>query len=231
VHLEKLQSDCTRLAISCPDAALLAAERDELLRAHPDDVIKLAVTRGAGERGYRPSVGAVATHFWDASPAHVICSDCETDGVEVRFCRLRLGHQPALAGIKHLNRLENVLAAAEWDDTNIAEGLLLDEGGWVIGGTRSNLFLIKDNQIATPDLSQCGVAGVQRSRVLSWSIQHGYEPRVRELAQGELFDADELFLVNSVIGLWPIRKLEHRSWSTFPLARQIAQDLAREGPS
>jgi 4-amino-4-deoxychorismate lyase len=225
MHVEKLQSDCARLAISCPDVSLLKAEINELLKEHPDDIIKLVVTRGAGERGYRPSVSAVATHFWDASPTHVTGKDWETNGIEVRFCHLRLGHQPALAGIKHLNRLENVLASAEWDDTNIAEGLLLDEDGSVICGTRSNLFLIKDNRIATPDLSRCGVAGVQRARVLSWSVQHGYEPQVRQVAKDELFDADELFLINSVIGLWPVRKLAHRRWSVFPLAMQIAHDL------
>ncbi|MGC2165160.1 MAG: aminotransferase class IV, partial [Gallionella sp.] len=160
--------------------------------------------------------------------SHAVPADWGTMGVKVRNCDLRLGHQSALAGIKHLNRLENVLAAAEWDDQDIAEGLLLDATDNVVSGTRSNLFLIKSNQIITPDLSRCGVAGVQRSRVLSWATQHGYAQQIRDVHLNELFSADELFLVNSIIGLWPIRQLKQSNWAGFPIAMQIRHHLEAE---
>lgn len=228
LHFEKLLFDCTRLAIPCPDFELLSQELRNLLGHHPNGVIKLVVTRGAGERGYRPPESAVASLFWDASPGYVAPDDWATIGVKVRICDLRLGHQPALAGIKHLNRLENVLAAAEWNDPAIAEGLLLDGSDNVICGTRSNMFLIKENQIITPDLSRCGVTGVQRSRVLSWANKHGYAPQIRDVQLNELFGADELFLVNSIIGLWPIRQLEQSRWASFPIAMQIRRHLEAE---
>ncbi len=226
LHFEKLLSDCTRLAIPCPAFELLSDELNELLTQYPDSVIKLVVTRGAGNRGYRPSDPVLASRFWDTSPSVAVPADWATMGVEVRICELRLGHQSALAGIKHLNRLENVLAAAEWDDKNIAEGLLLDMANNVICGTRSNLFLIKNNQVVTPDLSNCGVAGVQRSRVLLWAKQHGYALQIRDVHLSDLFNADELFLVNSVIGLWPVRQVEEKtSWAGFPITMKIRSHL------
>lgn len=228
LHFEKLQSDCARLAIPCPDYRLLSRELSDLLGRHPDSVIKLVVTRGIGERGYRPSVSAVSSRFWDASPLPGVAPEWATEGVQARICALRLGHQPALAGIKHLNRLENVLAAAEWDDPAIAEGLLLDELDNVICGTRSNLFLITNKQVITPELSRCGVAGVQRSRVMLWANRHEYTVQVRDVAMSELYNADELFLVNSIIGLWPIRQLEQSCWASFPIAMQIRRHLEVE---
>jgi 4-amino-4-deoxychorismate lyase len=135
-----------------------------------------------------------------------------------------------LAGIKHLNRLENVLAAAEWNDaqlpdSGIAEGLLLDIDGNAIEGTRSNLFLVSQGELITPDLSRSGVAGVQRDRVITWSTQHNMPLQIRDVGLDEVLHADELFVVNSIIGLWPVRELEQRRWSDFPIAAQIRHSL------
>jgi 4-amino-4-deoxychorismate lyase len=141
------------------------------------------------------------------------------------MCRLRLTQQPRLAGIKHLNRLENVLAAAESNDAGIAEGLLMDAEGNVIEGICSNLFLVSRGELVTPDLSRCGVAGMQRDRVMAWAVQHNMPLQVRDVGLDEVMDADEVFVVNSVIGLWPICELEQRRWTDFPVAAQIRQYL------
>jgi 4-amino-4-deoxychorismate lyase len=148
-----------------------------------------------------------------------------THGVRLRLCDLRLAIQPRLAGVKHLNRLENVLAAAEWNDPEIAEGLLLDSESHVVEGTRSNLFLVSQGVLVTPKLSRCGVAGVQRGRVLAWALQHGIALQVRDVTLEEVRQADELFLTNSLIGLWPVRELEQRVWSDFPMTTQIRHGL------
>ncbi|MEQ1669070.1 MAG: aminodeoxychorismate lyase, partial [Sulfuriferula sp.] len=166
MHYAKLAKDCMQLALTCPDKSLF--ENDILyLSAQQDGVIKLTVTRGVGARGYAPTAGAPVTRIstWSALPAHP--QHARDTGIRARWCQLRLGRQPLLAGIKHLNRLENVLARAEWQDTDILEGLLLDEAGHVIGGTMSNLFIIKGRQLYTPDLTACGIAGVTRDRILA----------------------------------------------------------------
>jgi 4-amino-4-deoxychorismate lyase len=233
LHYQKLQHDCTALGIACPDVGLLSAELDSLLAQHPDGVVKLIVTRGVGTRGYAPQHCTDITHFWDISPLPEYPSDWAIHGIKAKLCKLRLGQQPRLAGIKHLNRLENVLAAAEWHDARlldaeIAEGLLLDTDGNVIEGTRSNLFAVSRGELITPELSRSGVAGVQRDRVIDWSIQHDMPLHIRNTGLEELLHADELFMVNSIIGLWPIRELEQHHWTTFPVAMQIRQTWAEE---
>jgi 4-amino-4-deoxychorismate lyase len=225
LHYRKLQHDCRALGLACPDEALLRAELDMLLAQHPDGVVKLIVTRGTGTRGYTPLANIAPTRTWDISPSPQYPADNARQGVKVRLCNLRLSAQPLLAGIKHLNRLENVLAAAEWSDPEIAEGLLLDTENHVIEGTRSNLFMVSQGRLITPDLSRCGVAGVQRERVLDWARQYGMAVEVCDIALEDLWQADELFLSNSLIGLWPIRELEQSRWSDFPFATQIRQSL------
>ena len=228
LHYLKLQRDCTALGISCPDEALLCAELDQVLAQHPDGVLKLIVTRGEGARGYTPSAAVTPTRIWDFSSLPDYPPEWTTQGIKARICSLRLPAQPRLAGIKHLNRLENVLAAAEWNNPEIAEGLLLDADGNVIEGTRSNLFMVSQGQLVTPDLSRCGVAGIQRERVMAWALQHGVTLQVRDVGLEEALHADELFLVNSVVGLWPVRELEQSRWSHFPVAAQIRHGLDQQ---
>lgn len=227
LHYLKLQRDCDALGINCPGEALLRAELDELLAQHPDGVLKLIVTRGAGARGYTPPANAAPTHIWDFSPLPDYPPECATQGIRACVCNVRLSAQPRLAGIKHLNRLENVLAAAELQahGEQAFEGLLLDAAGNVIGGTRSNLFMVSRGDLHTPDLSRSGVAGVQRERVLSWAQPQGVTVQVRDIVLEEILQADEVFVVNSVIGLWPVRELAQRHWDHFPWAAQIRQDL------
>src|SRR5574340_1607355 len=178
LHFLKLQHDCAALGISCPDEALLRAELDRVLAQHPDGVVKLIVTRGEGARGYAPSAAATPTRTWDSSLLPDYPPEWPAQGSNAQVCGLPLPAQPRLAGVKHLNRLENVLAAAELHDaqqhdSQLAEGLLLDAEGHLIKGIRSNLFLVSQGRLVTPDLVRCGVAGIQRGRVMAWALQHG----------------------------------------------------------
>jgi 4-amino-4-deoxychorismate lyase len=206
-HYNKLQHDCSALAIACPAIQILRVELDQLIQTRPDGVAKIIITRGIGSRGYTPPVRPVVTRILNVSPAPVYPDSFASSGVSMHICSLRLGHQSRLAGIKHLNRLENVLAAAEWDDANIAEGLLMDESGHIIEATRSNLFLVKDGALFTPDLSRCGVAGLQRERVMDWARHGGIRCDIADLQLDDLLAADEVFVVNSIIGLWPVREM------------------------
>jgi len=234
LHYLKLQHDCAKLGINCPDEALLLSELDQVLAQHPAGVVKLIITRGEGARGYTPSADATPTRIWDFSPLPDYPPEWTTQGIKVHVCSLRLSAQPRLACIKHLNRLENVLAAAELSDaqllhdSQLAEGLLLDAEGHLIEGIRSNLFMVAQGRLVTPDLSRCGVAGIQRGRVMAWALQHGVALQVRDVGLEEALHADELFIVNSVIGLWPIRELGQRQWSHFPVAVQIRLGLERQ---
>jgi len=226
LHYLKLQHDCAALGISCPDFALLSRELDELALMQPECVIKLIVTRGSGTRGFAPNILGEATRIWDVSTCPKFPKDWTDNGVKVRWCQLRLSHQPRLAGIKHLNRLENVLAAAESRDDDIAEGLLMDVKGNVIEGVRSNLFLVSHGRLITPDLSNCGVAGVQRERVMAWASENGIPVQVRSFLPDDVMEAEEIFLVNSIIGIWPVCELEQRRWEVFPITTRVREYLS-----
>lgn len=225
-HYRKLQQDCAALSILCPEATLLLDELHGLIKQQPDGVAKIIITRGKQEkRGYAPAADTAPTRILSITPAPDYPHSFHTQGITLRVCDLRLSHQPKLAGVKHLNRLENVLAAAEWNDAEIAEGLMLDIQGNVIEGTRSNLFMVRDGALLTPDLSRCGVAGIQRERVMEQVIEHGVPCQVSQIALAELLAADEVFLVNSIIGLWPVRELRSRTWNQLPMSRQVQEWL------
>ncbi len=212
LHYAKLVDDCARLVITCPDKSLFESDISCLSASNQSGVIKLMVTRGAGLRGYAPQPAVTVTRIsmWSAMPQY--SDNIIHEGIRARWCQLRLGRQPLLAGVKHLNRLENVLARAEWQDADILEGLLLDEAGNVICGTMSNIFVIKGRYLYTPDLSACGIAGVSRARVLNGAASMGLMAKVTALSVTDVLAADEVMLTNSVIGTWQIRTLAEKTW-------------------
>lgn len=208
-HYHKLARDCAALGIHCPTMDLLTDELKLAASKNADCVAKVIVTRGAGGRGYLPEPAMTPTRIILASP---IPDHAGLTEVKARFCELRLSGQPRLSGIKHLNRLENVLARMEWSDPAIAEGLLLDTAGHVIEGTMSSLFLYKDGCLVAPDLGSCGIDGVQRERVLEFSSESRIPVHIRSFGPDELMAAEEVFLVNSVIGLWQITEIGEKHW-------------------
>jgi 4-amino-4-deoxychorismate lyase len=205
-----LATDAARLGIEVPPESLWSddLERLDLPR---DGVLRLTVTRGTGPRGYRAVDLSEPTRIlsvWTAPPLAA-----GPASVEARLCELRLGHQPALAGIKHLNRLENVLARREWDDPRIQEGILLDLAGNLVSGVMSNLFLRQGDTLLTPVLDQCGVAGVTRARLMGLAPKAGYRVEETRLDLSVLREADEVMFTNSVFLLWHLKRLGDRTWS------------------
>jgi 4-amino-4-deoxychorismate lyase len=206
----KLAADCAALMLACPDEALLRAEVCRVAEAG-EGVAKIMITRGAGARGYTLPVGQTCTRIVLSAPlpAH---AQAPAD-ITARWCALRLARQPLLAGIKHLNRLENVLARAEWDDPAIFEGLLRDDSGAVIGGVMSNLLIAKAGELFTPDLSQCGVAGVARTRLLRAMARRGIPLHIGRVLPDAILAADEVMLCNSVIGVRRVGRLDDVTWT------------------
>ncbi len=204
---QKLHADCQALDILCPAQNTLEQELQQFARDEPNCVIKIIVSRGEGGRGY-----SVPT---SASPNRVVLSAALpdypprywSDGIQLHLCEIRLSHQPRLAGIKHLNRLENVLARMEWTDADIPEGLLLDAEGWVVEGTMSNLFMRVGQKLFTPDLSACGVTGLQRDRILKYAPTLGLSVEISRFKLPNLLQAEEIFVSNSLIGIWPVRQI------------------------
>jgi len=192
-HYAKLKHDCTALKLTCPEESLLLSEVLSLSHSIVDGVGKIIITRGRSERGYVPPAHTNTTRVVTVSCAPNYPQNYYSHGVTVHLCQLKLARQPRLAGIKHLNRLENVLAACEWNDPQIAEGLLMDEMGHIIEGTRSNLFALINGELLTSPLTYSGVAGVQRDRVLAWAAEQQFPHREADFSLDELQHADEIF--------------------------------------
>ncbi len=227
-HYRKLRYDCDALKIPCPVADLLFGEIKSLCTPLQDLVAKIIITRGAGQRGYAPIACESSTRIISISANPRFETSNYSTGVALHLCQLKLGHQPLLAGIKHLNRLENVLAANECQEVGVPEGILEDESGFVISGTRSNVFFKSGRALFTPDLNQCGVAGVQRERVMAWADQHGIPCLIKQIRMEELLQADEIFLVNSVFGLWPVREISGYHRTVHPVSWEIQEWLNDE---
>ncbi len=237
-HMARLVDGCQRLGIAAPDLDCLRAEAERLARdfeksdagGREPAVLKITVTRGRGGRGYAMTGAQLPTRVLSVSPAPQFPASNTTLGVKLRLCETRLGDNPALAGIKHLNRLEQVLARAEWDDPEIAEGLLRDNNNNVIEGTMSNLFCVHTLEgspptLLTPELSRCGVRGVTRDRILELATQRGIPHRETDMQLSDLQQAPELFISNSLIGIWPVRQLQQQTYAVGPVTRQLSQAL------
>ena len=228
LHYGKLNADCQALRIPCPVRTVLEQDIARIARGVADCVVKIIISRGAGGRGYGVPKSLSPTRMVLAFPAPDYPSHFWREGIKLHICEIRLCHQPRLAGIKHLNRLENVLARMEWDDPDTPEGLLLDAEGWVVEGTLSNLFMRRGNALITPDLSACGVAGLQRERVLKYAAQLDLRTGIARFSLPALLEADEVFVCNSVIGVWPVRQIDAQPIALGPTAECMQRLLENE---
>jgi 4-amino-4-deoxychorismate lyase len=221
LHLERLARGCARLGIACPESDLLAREIHTLARDETRAVVKLIVTRGMSVRGLHIDTEATPTriiglHPWPSYPA-----EWSAAGVAARVCTTQLAEQPALAGIKHLNRLEQVIARREWNDASIAEGLMRDRHGALVCGTMTNMFIVREGRVLTPAVDRCGVAGTVRATVLERAHALGIPAVQAVVSVDELQRADEVFLTNALAGIWPVNRVEERHFLVGPVTQRL----------
>jgi len=219
-HMQRLALGANRLSLAL-DLPLIERECQAFAEHLSQGVMKLIVTRGDGQRGYAPDRDAHPRRILQGSALPTYPAENAEQGVRLFPCRTRLAEQPLLAGLKHLNRLEQVIARGEWRDTLHAEGLMRDTTGRIVEGVYSNLFLVKGSVLLTPDLSRCGVAGVMRAELLEIAEQQNIPARALDLQLSDLQKADEVFVCNSVYGIWPVRSFEQLNWPAGPLTRKL----------
>ncbi|MES9941304.1 MAG: aminodeoxychorismate lyase [Candidatus Thiodiazotropha sp. 6PLUC2] len=222
-HMRRLQKGESALGFPPIDKELLWQEAHKLCTGRQQGVLKIVLTRGSGGRGYRPPDPCqprrmLTTHPWPDYP-----QSWYDHGIVLRRCDTPISRQSRLAGIKHLNRLDQVLARAEWRDSAIVEGLMMDEMSNVISGTQSNIFLIKGDQLITPELSQAGIAGVVRELVLEFAGQYSLHPQVIKVGLDDLKQADALFITNSILGLCPVARFEDRQYDLSNIPSELVK--------
>ncbi|HZX79682.1 MAG TPA: aminodeoxychorismate lyase [Lysobacter sp.] len=219
-HWSRLRRGAGVLGLALPEEKQVRAELRELLVGR-DGVAKLLVTRGAGERGYAPGPHEP---FWMLSVAD---PPPTPTSVAVRWCTTRIALQPALAGLKHCNRLEQVLARAEWAPGETAdEGLMLDTDGMLVSAVAGNLVLLRGDGWVTPALDRCGVHGVMRG----WAL-HALGAAEARLTPADVETADALFVCNAVRGILEVARLGDRIWSPHPQVARLRARLAADHPA
>ncbi len=224
-HLLRLLRGCAALGIASPDPEFLRAQTDALIVGCTRGVLKLIVTRGVGERGYAPPQHAAQTIVLTLSD--VATQSPAADGLVLRWCATPLAIQPRLAGIKHLNRLEQVIARAEWNDAAIHEGLQCDTSGRVVGATSANLFVLRDGRWLTPPVDHCGIAGICRA----WVLEHVVGSAETVLTRADVESADAIVLCNAVRGILAVAVLGAQHWPPHPQTIALQKRLAEAAPA
>ena len=224
-HLQRLNNDSKRLNISLVESDFVSLRQELLLvtqSLQEDAVVKIVITRGIGGRGYYAGDDLSLTRIISTHALPNYPQDFSKSGITVRFCQHRLSESKALAGIKHLNRLDQVLARSEWIDKAIAEGLMFDQHNHLIEGTMSNIFIVKSGRLLTPALNRSGVAGIMRSMIIKLAHENKLDTSEQVLLQSDLTDADEVFVCNSVNGIWPVSAISDtdQAYTVGPITKQ-----------
>lgn len=220
-HFARLRDGAERLGIALPPVGSIEAAIVDACAGRGAGVVKLLLTRGEGGRGYAPPTGVATTWLLalHALPAPPVA------GLRLLWCETRLASQPALAGIKHCNRLEQVLARIEVDAAGCDEGLTRDMAGNAICATSANLLAWRDGRWLTPRVDACGVAGVMRG----WLLEQGLV-QVADLATETVDSAGALALCNAVRGILPVASLGACAWAPHPALAELQDELAMAYP-
>lgn len=229
-HWQRLATGLDRLGFSCDIAQLKDAIETDIkaLVGHnhlPQSVLKITITRGSGGRGYLPPTDMQATRIVQLSPWPAGREHLAVSGVHVRLCQQPWGANKTLAGLKHLNRLDQVLARQEWHDDSFHEGIMLNQQGCVQSGVMSNVFIEQDGQLYTPDNHSAGINGIMAGQVQHLAQQLGIAVTSRPISLAMLEKADALFLTNSLNGIWPVVKFAQVDYAIGPLTQRLQQDL------
>ncbi len=213
-HYQRLQQSAQFLGIDCPDQQLLLEDIKKLLTINDYDItnacaIKIIISRGAGERGYKIAKNSCCNRLLLVSNIennHSSLLNLELLSGELFICQQQVSINENLAGIKHLNRLENVLARNEWSEDYI-DGVMLNANKHVIEGTMSNIFAVKDEQLFTPNLKLSGVNGIMRNVIIDIAKRNNIQTSVLDITLDELIAMDEIFISNSLIGMKAVTKI------------------------
>lgn len=222
-HWQRLLQGAQALGLPFPEQAPVRRECENLLAETTSAVLKIILTRGSGGRGYAAPADPVPTVIVSSHALPPI----QRTPVTLRWCQTTLAMQPALAGIKHLNRLEQVLARAEWSDPDIFDGLMCDGEDRVVSATSANLFALVGGRWLTPGVARCGIAGITRA----WLLANVGNAAEADLSAAEVSHAEALFLCNSVRGILPVSRLGAREWNGHEAVTCLRRQLAEAQPA
>ena len=224
-HLDRLEKGCERIKISIPDKSIIKNEISSLIDTNDQAVIKIIISRGQGERGYKIPDNIKPTRIISIFPWPDYSNEFSKSGIKTKVCSYRYSNNSVLAGVKHLNRLEQILARGEWSDNDIAEGIVMNSDNYVIEGTMSNIFCIINKILYTPDLSLCGIEGIVRDKIINLSNKFGFKIEIKKITLDFLLNAEEIFMCNSLIGIWPVNSIDGKLFLEHKETEKIKNKL------
>jgi 4-amino-4-deoxychorismate lyase len=220
-HLERARLGCERLGMRPPAQETLLDDVKCFADVAGRVIVKLLLVRSGTSRGYRPAPDSGASRLWLLYP----WSDAPRT-LRLQWCTTRWTRNPLLAGLKHLNRLEQVLAQAELA-ADVDEGIMLDTAGELVSATSGNLFIVRSGTLRTPALQQCGVRGVFRTQVIAAAHALGIPVEEAVLWPADLESADEAFVTNAIRGIRPIVRLGERAFPVGAVTERLQRALAQ----
>lgn len=227
-HYERLQKGCKVLGIKTPIEVELLSDIKKLDLREDAAILKIIVSRGAGGRGYLADKSIEPTVIISLNKWPNFVNQYQQQGIHTRLCQHRLIINPALAGIKHLNRIDQVIARNEWHNNQIEEGLMLDQDDYLVEGTGTNLFMKIEDQWFTAPVSSCAVAGVVRDAVIDYLNKNNLSLTERNLPQTELNSVKEMFVCNSVWGIVPVLSCEGHQFEIGGDTRRLQMEFEQE---
>ena len=209
-HIARLNKGCQKLGIGNVDESFWLSDIRKALSVSRlnNCVVKIMLSRGESLRGYgfesgiKPVRIVIVSEMPEIKPRQNLTLD---------FCDSGYASNPKLAGIKHCNRLEQILARA---DLKGDEGIMLDEDSNIISVTQGNIFSIYANTLHTPRLDKCGIEGTRRAIILEIASELGMQINVGPLSVDELMESDEVFISNSVMEIQSITQIGDMSFAS-----------------
>ena len=223
-HYKKIIEDCRAIKITPPKEKTLLSDVQLLFKTKRRAVGKFIISRGVSERGYKFNDAITHNRFLIKTKMPIYPKEYFKFGVDLHVCKQKL-NPSALSGVKHLNRLENIMARREWKGDRYADGILLDQNGHVIECISSNIFMRAGKTIYTPKMNHIGIKGVTRDLVIKIAIQLGFKIKEAVFTLEKLLKADEVFITNSLFGVLQVKKIKNRSWQHQELASLLNHTL------
>lgn len=223
-HMQRLLRGCERLRLPKPDVDVLYNDARQLCHDTDCAVLKMYWTAGRSQRGYRRPSPLTPQRIMSRSPWPY--TEVQTHWV-VCQCTHRLSENTVLAGIKHLNRLDQVIARSEWDDPQIHEGVMLGQDGRVVCGTMSNLLLQFEDHLLTPSISDAGIDGVVRQLLIETAQRVGADIRIADVGLAELQKAQAVYFTNSLIGVVRAARVGETVYDTHVAEHPVIADVRK----
>lgn len=225
-HLERLKTSCSRMKIKIPKKMVFDKYKIKILKKSlsmglKEGILKIIITRGVGGRGYKFEKDIAPTVILLSFPKVRVENKFLDKGVNLKFCKSPIFINRQLAGIKHLNRIDSVMARSEWQSKKFFDGVLLDESENIIDGTMTNIFFSKNNILYTPHLNKCGINGIMRQVVIEKAVMFFDDIQEIIINRKDFMLYSEMFITNSIIKVLPVKRLDQKNFKISKSTRKL----------